>query len=226
MSSTQTLPTDFKARLDRVVEGTCERFDLADKARDLSLSYQRDIIKHCSRSIRALHRAEFEEADRLMNAARDLLTRAEDAVWDYPEIFYAGFLQDAQKEYVEACLTRAFIASEPLPLPEELGVDYAPYLNGMAEAVGELRRYTLDQIRLGRLEESERILAMMDEIYYALIGLDYPDALTRGLRRSTDLVRGCLERTRGDLTNHFDRGRVERALEFIESRIPKSPKKD
>jgi translin len=206
----------IRPRLEEIVQEVSERFDAADRARDLSLSQQRKIIKHCSLSIRALHRREWDEAEKLMAIARDLLTKAEDAVREFPEIYYAGFLQDAQKEYAEARLTQSLIRGSQLPTPEEISVDFAPYMNGMGEAVGEMRRYTLDRIRAGDLEESERVLDVMDEIYCALIGLDYPDAITRGLRRNTDLARACLERTRGDLTNHFDRRRVERALQYIE----------
>ncbi|MFA5505967.1 MAG: haloacid dehalogenase [Vulcanimicrobiota bacterium] len=208
----------LRSQLEGVVQTVSEHFEAADRARDLSLSRQRKIIKHCSLSIRALHRREWEEAEKLMTTARQLLDEAEKAVGDFPEVYYAGFLQDAQKEYAEARLTQSLILGNKLPGPDQLKVDFAPFLNGMGEAVGELRRYTLDRIRTGDLEESERVLEIMDEIYCALIGLDYPDALTRGLRRTTDLARACLERTRGDLTNHFDRRRVERALQYIESK--------
>ena len=204
----------IRPQLEDVVQAISERFESADRARDLSLSMQRKIIKHCSLSIRALHRREWEEAEKLMTTARELLDEAEKAVADFPEIYYAGFLQDAQKEYAEARLTQSLIRGSKLPSPKDIRVDFAPYLNGM----GEMRRYTLDRIRAGNLEESERVLEIMDEIYCALIGLDYPDAITRGLRRTTDLARACLERTRGDLTNHFDRRRVEKALAFIESK--------
>ena len=207
----------IRPQLEEVVQAISERFEAADRARDLSLSMQRKIIKHCSLSIRALHRREWDEAEKLMTTARTLLDEAEKAVGDFPEIYYAGFLQDAQKEYAEARLTQSLILGSKLPSPGDLRVDFAPYLNGMGEAVGEMRRYTLDRIRAGNLEESERVLEIMDEIYCALIGLDYPDAITRGLRRNTDLARACLERTRGDLTNHFDRRRVEKALSYIEN---------
>lgn len=210
----------LRSQLESIVEQVSARFEKADKARDLALSLQRKIIKHCSLSIRALHRREFEEAERLMGLAKDLLNQAEEPVRGFPEIYYAGFLQDAQKEYAEARLTQSLIQGKTLPAPADIGIEFAPYLNGLGEAVGEMRRYTLDRIRAGDLEESERILDTMDEIYCALVTVDFPDAITRGLRRSTDLARACLERTRGDLTNHFDRKRVERALKFIESQQP------
>ena len=213
-----TSPDSLREQLSRVVDGVSDYFDQADKARDLSLGLQRKIIKNCSLSIRALHRREFEEAEKLMGQARNLLTQAQSALEGFPEIYHAGFLQDAQKEYAEACVTQCLILGTELPTPESLQVDFAPYLNGLGEAVGEMRRYTLDRIRAGDMAESERVLEVMDEIYCALIGVDFPDAITRGLRRNTDLARGGLERTRGDLTNHFDRMRVEKALQFIESR--------
>jgi translin len=220
MSDAASGTTSIRPQLETVVEQVCERFERADKARDHALSLQRKIIKHCSLSIRAMHRQETDEADRLMKVARDLLDEAEEALRGFPEIYFAGFLQDAQKEYAEACLTQSLIVGSLLPSPQDIRVDFAPYLNGLGEAVGEMRRYTLDRIRAGDLDESERVLESMDEIYCALVGVDFPDAITRGLRRSTDLARACLERTRGDLTNHFDRRRVERALQFIESRSP------
>lgn len=213
-----TLQTDIRSQLEKIVEEVSTGFESADKARDLALSLQRKIIKHCSLSIRALHRREEESAEKLMATARELLSQAEGALRGHPDIYYAGFLQDAQKEYAEARLTQCLIAGTQLPGPADVGVGFAPYMNGLGEAVGEMRRYTLDRIRAGDLEESERILEVMDEIYCALIEVDFPDAITRGLRRSTDLARACLERTRGDLTNHFDRRRVERALEWIEKR--------
>lgn len=206
----------FREQLTEVVDQVTDYFTRADKARDQSLGLQRKIIKHCSLSIRAFHRQELEDGERLLATARDLLDQAGDALRDFPEVYQSGFLQDAQKEYAEACFTKAFITRSTLPTPEQLRVEFAPYLNGLGEAVGEMRRYSLDRIRAGDLQESERTLDLMDEIYCALIGVDFPDAITRGLRRNTDLARGCLERTRGDLTNHFDRLRVERALAYIE----------
>jgi translin len=196
-----------------------DHFERVESARDQGLSLHRKVIKHCSLGIRAIHRQEFPEAEVLLRQARRLLDEAETALKEFPFIYYAGFLQDAQKEYAEGRLTQALICGTPLPTPQEIGVDYAPFLNGLAEAVGEMRRYILDRIRAGDLSESERLLDVMDDVYYILISMDFPDAITRGLRRSTDVARGCLERTRGDLTNHFDRQKIDRALRFVEEQI-------
>ena len=97
-------------------------------------------------------------------------------------------------------MTCALIQNQALHTPEDLGVEYATYLNGLAEVVGELRRRILDILRSGYSQEAERLLNHMDDIYSVLVTMDYPDAITSGLRRQTDLVRGLIEKTRGDVT--------------------------
>jgi len=134
---------------------------------------------------------------------------------EHQDIFYAGFVADAQKEYAEAALTSALMQRQPPPTPDVLGVEWAPYLNGLGEAVGELRRYILDRMRQGRLEGCEELLADMDEIYSQLITLDYPDAITGNLRRTTDAVRGILEKTRGDLTLAVSQERLNAAMNRV-----------
>lgn len=196
-----------------------QRFEEIDRARDQSLISARKVIKNCSLAIRAVHRGESAEIDQYMQEARSLLSTACDQLRAYPDVYYSGFLQDAEKEYAEAQITYRIVTGKPLPSPEELGVDYAPYLNGMAEAVGELRRQVLDLLRRGELERAENLLSIMDDIYYVLISMDFPDAVTRGLRRSTDIARGCLEKTRGDLTHHSAGQNLERELSSIRSRL-------
>lgn len=221
MSASTPGTATIRTQLEAISTQINDHFERVESARDQGLSLHRKVIKHCSLGIRAIHRQEFPEAEGLLRQARQLLDEADTALREFPVIYYAGFLQDAQKEYAEGRLTQALITRTPLPTPEEIGVDYAPYLNGLAEAVGEMRRYILDRIRAGDLSESERLLDVMDDVYYILISMDFPDAITRGLRRSTDVARGCLERTRGDLTNHFDRQKIDHALRFVEERITK-----
>jgi translin len=217
--SVSTGTASVRSQLEPIAAEINDHFERVELARDQGLTLHRKVIKHCSLGIRAIHRQEFEEAESLLQQARQLLDQAESGLREFPFIYYAGFLQDAQKEYAEGRLTQALIAGTPLPTPRDIRVDHAPYLNGMAESVGEMRRYILDRIRAGDLSESERLLDIMDDVYYVLISMDFPDAITRGLRRSTDVARGCLERTRGDLTNHFDRQKIDRALRFVEERI-------
>ena len=140
----------------------------------------------------------------------------------YPDLFYTGYVQDAQKEYVEANATLSLIAGTPMPSPQEIGVAAAPFLNGLAEAAGELRRFVLDKLRRGEIEGSETLLQMMDDIYSLLVTIDYPDALTGGLRRTTDLARGILERTRGDLTFALRQQELETSLARVEQQIQRT----
>jgi translin len=171
-----------------------------DAAREKVLPRCRDAIRHCSQAIRAVHRQEFDRAKELLKGARNLLNEAGKACSDHDELGYAGFVRDAQKEFAEGSITLALVTGKPLPAPGELGVDAVAYLKGMGEAVGELRRYLLDSMRRGDLSQGEALLNAMDDIYNTLVTMDFPDAITGGLRHTTDMVRGVLERTRSDLT--------------------------
>jgi translin len=135
-----------------------------------------------------------------LQEARQLADALRDSLASYPDLFYAGYTQDALKEFVEANVTCALIRNEPLLTPEELVVEPSTYLNGLAEVVGELRRRSLDVLRHGYSPEVERLLGIMDDIYSVMVTMDYPDAITNGLRRQTDLARGIIEKTRGDIT--------------------------
>ena len=187
--------------LDDISEGLRVRFDLTMEARERALPASRKAIRSCANAIRAIHRAELDTAHRLMEEARAALDEGLEAVGNHPEIRFAGYLQDAQKEYAEARLTEAVVTGATLlPTPEEIGVEDAPYLNGMAEAIGEARRHILDLLRHARVAEGEAVLTAMDDMYYVLVSMDYPDAITGNLRRSTDIARSLIEKTRGDLS--------------------------
>ena len=183
-----------------------------DTARERALRLSREMIRHCADSIRAIHRGEFEAARELISNAAALVEESGALLQEHPEVYYTGYMQDALKEYVEANAVLAFIEDRPLPSPEELHVGAAPYLGGLADTVGELRRYILDRLRRDDFSRCEETLAVMDEIYTILVTMDFPDAVTRGLRRSTDMVRGILERTRGDLTVALRQRRLEAML--------------
>ncbi len=205
--------------LKHIFDTVKETFDRENRAREQGLSLSRDTIQFCANSIRAVHRGDLEESRRLLKAASDNVDAAHALLEPYPRIFYAGFLQDAEKEYAEAAATFALIEGDPLPLPGDLGVGTAPYLNGLGEAAGEMRRHTLDLIRDNRLERCEEILGMMDDIYYLLASVDYPNAITAGLKRTNDMVRGVLERTRGDLTTAIRRHSLERTMKELEEKL-------
>lgn len=181
-------------------EAVLARLEVTNAARERALSETRRIVRGSANAIRAVHRNDFDEASRLLEHARDLHVALAGELRDHPNIYWSGYVQDAQKEFAEASIVLGIISGRGVPGPDGLGVEHAVYLNGLGEAVGELRRYVLDLLRRDHVERIEPPLGVMDDIYGLLVTVDYPDAVTGGLRRTTDMVRGVLERTRGDLT--------------------------
>ena len=206
-------------QLDPIMEQVRAIFADKNQARERTLPLCREALRHSANAIRAVHREEFAQAEELIGRAGGLLRQAREGLHDHPDIYHAGFVHDAQKEYVEACATLAVIADRPLPTPETLAVELPAYLNGLGEAVGELRRHLLDKLRAGDVDHCEGILTAMDDIYGVLVTLDYPEAMTGGLRRTTDAVRGILERTRGDLTVSVRQRELEQRLAEFEGRL-------
>lgn len=206
-----------KSRLESIAEQIRLVLASKDAAREKALPLCREVIRHCSDAIRAVHRHEFDNATTLLDSARNLLKEAQQAVTAYPELHNAGFIRDAQKEFAEGSLTLAMVTGRQIPEPGELSVEAAAYLNGLGEAVGELRRYLLDGIRQNDFSQSEQLLSVMDDIYNILVGMDFPDAITNGLRRTTDIARGVLERTRSDLTLIMKQQELKQKLDSLES---------
>jgi translin len=197
-------------------------FDAKNATREEVLKTCRSLIQTSSYIIRAVHRGENEEALRMLDQAGELSAGIAEMTRGHPEVYAAGFVHDAQKEYAEARATHALINGEPLPDPEDLGVEYPAYLNGLGEAVGELRRSILDLIREGHLERGDELLSYMDDIYYLLVSFDYPDAITGGLRRTTDMARAIMERTRGDLTTALRQSKLRRDIFELEENLKKT----
>jgi translin len=205
--------------LQAIIDNINQVFETKNTVRDHTLSRSRELIRHCANAIRATHRGEDEQAQSLLNTAREVAAQMLAEAQEYGDIHCAGYTQDALKELAEAYITRAIILDEPLPSPESLGVEYAAYLNGLAEAAGELRRFALDALRRGDVQQAEKILSNMDDIYSMLITVDFPNAITGGLKRNTDMVRGVLERTRGDVTTAVRQETMKTVLKEFEQRI-------
>lgn len=205
--------------LNEIGDSVREYFDSKHRAREQALPLTREVIRLSANAIRAVHRGEFEAAEGLIAKGRSNLDRARESLSDHPDIFHAGFVHDAQKEFAEANCTLALIAGRSLPTPEALGVMTASYINGLAEAIGELRRHLLDALRHGDIEHCEEALEAMGDIYDVLVTMDYPEAVTSGLRRNTDAMRGILERTRGDFTMAAVQRRLESRISELEDRL-------
>jgi len=207
------------SHLEIIAERIRADFEAHNDARDEALRRSRELIRLCATAIRASHRDEWDTARKLLAQADAVADGIREALVSYPDLLYAGYTRDALKELVEAHATLALASSAPVPEPETLRVAYPAYLNGLCEAASEMRRRCLDELRRGNATEAERLLEAMDEIYDLLVTFDFPDAITGGLRRRVDQLRGVLERTRGDLSNSLRQDRLIRALRDFEERV-------
>ena len=213
-------------QLPEISEKIHQALEARTRARDQALAQARVVTRHAAQAIRAIHRDEHDNAMQQLAAAREIVLALQSDLSVYPELLYAGYTQDAIKEFAEANITCALIEARPLPSPEDIGVEYATYLNGLAEAAGELRRRCLDILRQGYSQEAERLLGLMDDIYETLVTMDYPDAVTNGLRRQTDITRSLLERTRGDLTISMREQHLEQVIHEATRRLDKGAHAD
>jgi len=213
-----TRPT---SKLDSIGEKVRSYFTTEDSAREKGLRLSRESIRFSANAIRAVHRGEYDQARELINSSQANVEEMSSALAQHGELLHGGFVHNAQKEYAEACITLALVSGQALPDPDDLGISYAAYLNGLGEAAGELRRHLLDTLREGRVNRCEEILDAMDDIYSLLVTIDFHDALTGGLRRTTDMVRGVLERTRGDFTISLRQKELEQKLEDFGDKLSK-----
>jgi translin len=205
--------------LAQIIEAIRGELMIKNQVRDLTLNRSRELIRLCALSIRAIHRHDWAQATELLQTAREAAAVMAGDVTDHPELYHTGYTQDALKELAEAHLLYAFVRGEALPDPEHLNIPAPAYLNGLAEAASELRRFILDLIRRGEAPAGESYLATMDDVYSHLITVDFPDTLTGGLRRTTDMLRGVLERTSGDLTVAMRQEELQAALRGFEQRV-------
>jgi len=206
-------PGATRARLEGITDTIRVGLGAANAAREAALPSCRATIRSASRAIRAVHRGELDAVARHLAEAETSVRAAQRTLAPFPSLAHAGFLHDAEKEYAEARLTEALVAGVPAPGPDELGVEATAWMRGLAEAASELRRNLLDRLREGETDRAEALLGAMDDVYDVLSVVDYPDALTSGLRRTLDQLRAVLERSRGDVTTTVLQARLQRAIE-------------
>lgn len=205
----------LREQLAPLVEDIIGELERANQAREVALRSCRSVIRLSGSAIRSVHRRDDPAAAATLAEAESALRSAQEALAPFPDLTYAGFLHDAEKEFVEARCTRALIGggAAALPGPAELAVDPRSWLKGLAEAASELRRHLLDRLREGDLARAEALTSAMEEVYDALVVIDFPDALTLGLRRTLDALRAVLERSRADVTTTAVQHRLWRAIE-------------
>lgn len=208
-------------KLDAISNQIRLDFTAQDAAREKAIPLCREVIRYCSSTIRAVHRREMTQAKQLLAEARRLLDEIESHLSGCYDLQNTHFLWDAQKEYAEASAVLCLVTGEDLPSPIELAIDNAAYLNGLGEAANELRRYILDGLRIGDFSQGENLLLAMDNIYNILVTMDFPDGITGGLRRTTDILRSVMEKTRSDLTLSIQQKRLEYKLDSLNNKIHK-----
>ena len=194
------MPSRYNASLSLIGTAVVEELTERNRDREQALFVSREVIRFSANAIRAVHRGAFEDARELIGKGDTRLREADHIAISSPSIFNAGFMNDARKEFTEANVTLAVISGSDIPSIDDLKVDAAAYINGMAEVIGELRRYILDALRRDEVDGCQEFMDIMDEMYSVLVTIDFPEGVTSGLRHSTDAMRGVLERTRGDLT--------------------------
>ncbi|MBM3471690.1 MAG: haloacid dehalogenase [Armatimonadetes bacterium] len=208
-----------RPELEAVAATAREFLDREDAHREGALEFSRQVIRTAATIIKHAHRSEYDEAHNLLAEMGEAVREMNERMQASPSLWFAGFVTDALKEYAEAHQTLRILQGERLPTPEEIGVSPATYLNGLAEAIGEMRRHVLDLIRIGEPERAGAVLDEMDEMYALLMTFDYPEAVSLGLRRRTDAARGLVERTRGDVTNALQQSRLEAKMAQFQARI-------
>ena len=206
-------------RLAEIAEDIHQAFEARTNARDDALSQTRTLTRHCANAIRSVHRNDFAAAENQLESAANIVASLQTELEEYPDLYYAGYTQDALKEYAEGSIVYSMLNHKELPTPQELGIEISSYLNGLAEAIGEFRRRCLDILRLGHSDEAEKLLQQMDEIYAVLITMDYPNAITGGIRRQTDIARSIIERTRGDITLSLRQEHLEKSMATLEEKL-------
>lgn len=221
--ATRAAPAAMMNNLDQIADAARAELETTNARRDEALAQSRIVVRMASDTIRAVHRHRWDGVEAKMAALREAAASLRESVAGHPELEHTGYTQDAMKEYAEAVLTLSLVrGDDDLPPPESIGVLPATYLNGLAEAASELRRHILDLLRRGdgvADGEIERLLAIMDNVYTVLFSFGFPDAISGGLRRRVDQLRGVLERTRGDVTTAMRQERLLTAMHAFEARF-------
>ncbi|AKB69819.1 translin family protein [Methanosarcina mazei] len=209
--------------LEEISSHIRENLEVKDRIREDGLKISREIVRECRTASFALHGKDFEKAGKSIEAAGNSLKKLVARFEGHADIYHAGFVEHAQQEYSEVAVLYRLLKDEgktqDFPSPDELGVEYAAYLNGLGDVVGELRRHILDLIRAEAFEKAEVFLGIMENIHATLMEFDYPDAITGGLRRKTDVSRSLIEKTRGDVVNSIQQKKLEVAMKSLETRL-------
>ena len=194
--------------LDKIVDKIEKSIDDKDKIREQALRTSREIIIGCRKAIQCIHQNLMKDAKNNIRKSSTKLQKLYELTANHPELYHAGFVENAAQELVEANCLYSVMRGKDLPDPDELQTTYSSYLLGLCDLVGELRRTALDSIRTGKAKKADNYLSMMEEIYDVIIRFDYPSGLIP-IKKKQDMVRNLIERTRGELAVASCERRIE-----------------
>ncbi|NVM43923.1 MAG: translin family protein [Candidatus Lokiarchaeota archaeon] len=206
-------------RLNKIFSELSETLDKLDQDREKILKLSRMIIRDCSIAIKNIHRKDFDQYHQKLQNVKKSHNELLDLVNNNPGVFLKH-LKTPEQEYAEAVAFYSIISKESLPLPSELNIMPLNYALGLADVIGELRRYALDNIRNSIVKDLNYILENMDDIYTHLFSMDYPSGLTQDLRHKTDQARSIIEKTRGDVSISLQMSDLKKCMQESEKKQP------
>ncbi len=182
--------------LDEVISEIEGRLDEKDEVRELAIKSSRTIARLAGAAIQGMHRGEDSAA--ILHETHEEVAKLRSLLDGHPDLFHAGFVENAMQEACESFLVHAILEGEKLPTPKECGVTDTAYLLGLGDVVGELRRFALTALRDGDVASASHSLERMERILDSLMRFDYPTALI-ALKRKQDVARSLIEKTRGEV---------------------------
>ena len=202
--------------LEKVVTKIEDGLDEKDQVRELALKSARAITRSAGGILRGLHKGQDGKSE--YSELRKEVSKLSKLLSGHPELAHAGYVENALQEYAEAGIVQSILENGDVPSPQDLGVGDVPYLLGLGDSVGELRRLCLNELKSGKVAKANAFLEMMEDIYSALMRFDYPDAIVP-LRHKQDVARSLLEKTRGEVA-------VTASTRNLHERIQEVLKKD
>ena len=182
--------------LDAAIETIESELDEKDHVREIALKSSRAIVRLSGSALKDLHRG--GPVGEKLSELKDEVSRLSSLLGDHPDLVRAGYVESAFQEYAEVGMVLSLLEKDDVPLPEDLGIGSVPYLLALGDTIGELRRFALEELRRGNIDQANRFLDRMEDIYHALVRFDYPDAIA-AVKHKQDVARSLLEKTRGDV---------------------------
>jgi translin len=202
--------------LEAVIREVKTELMAKNQIREETHESMRKVTSLSKQVILLIHQKRMDDAEKMVNSAKEKILSLQTIAKQYPEIIYGGMLSAALQEYSEANIFLVLVKERRFVTPAEIKVPSVDYVLGLADVIGEYRRLALDNLREGAVEEGERCLQIMDEVFIQLMSLDEAYMLVPGLRHKSDIARRIIENTRGDITLEVRRKSLEDELKRFE----------